>query len=242
MTRIRLLSYNIHGGRSLDGTRDLRRIHSVLERLDIDIAVFQEMETRPSRRGSAMDEDLLAGESRPHRLRGPSLHGGGGWFGNFLVSRWPIRRGQMHNLETKPDLEPRNALDATIATPLGEIRVIGTHLSLSYLERYSEAQNLLRLMQAVEQETRIPLLLMGDINEWQPFSRLLRYLDTEMQSLPVGATFPAFAPVFRLDRAWYYTMGDWQVSAHRMGGRGFRTLSDHLPLVVELRSPHHPPS
>lgn len=237
MKRIRLLSYNIHGGRSLDGTRDLRRIHAVLERLDIDIAVFQEMETRPSRKGSEADEDLLAGESRPYRLRGPSMKEGGGWFGNFLVSRWPIRQGLVHNLETKPDLEPRNALDATIQTPSGDLRVIGTHLSLSYLERYSEARNLLRLMQDVEQETRIPLLLMGDINEWQPFSKLLRYLDGEMAPLAIGATFPAFAPLLRLDRAWYDMMGEWQVTAHRMAGRGFRTLSDHLPLVVELRKP-----
>ncbi|MCH2546492.1 MAG: endonuclease/exonuclease/phosphatase family protein [Alphaproteobacteria bacterium] len=236
MTHIRILSYNIHGGRSLDGTRDVRRIHAVMERLDIDIAIFQEMETRPSNRGSLKDEELLAGEDRPHRLRGKTLEEKDGWYGNFLVSRFPIRQGLVHNLETHEDLEPRNALDAIIDTPLGAMRFIGTHLSLSYLERFWEARNLLRLMQEVEQETTAPLFLLGDINEWQPHSKLIRHLNSAMIALPCKATFPAFAPIFKLDRVWHDTPKDFQVSAHRMSGRGFRTLSDHLPLVIEIRS------
>lgn len=235
MKRIRLLSYNIHGGRSLNGVRDLPRIHTVMERLDIDIGVFQEMETRSHRSGSLRDEELLAGESRPHRLRGVSLREGEGWYGNFLVSRFPICSGIVHNLETHKDLEPRNAVDAVIETPLGIIRVIGTHLSLSYLERFSEARNLLRLMQEVEEETTSPLFLMGDINEWQPHSKLIHHLDSEMRALPCKATFPSVMPLFKLDRAWHVTPGHFQVFAHRVSGRGLRTLSDHLPLVVEVR-------
>lgn len=235
MMRIRLLSYNIHGGRSLDGTRDLRRVHALMERLDIDIGVFQEMETRPSRRGSMRDEDLLAGDARPYRLRGESLQEDGGWYGNFLVSRFPLCSGVVHNLETHVDLEPRNAVDAMIDTPLGVIRVIGTHLSLSYLERFSEARNLLRLMQTVEEETTAPFFLMGDINEWQPRSKLIRHLNSEMRALPCKATFPAYMPIFKLDRVWHDTPAHFHVFAHRMSGRGFRTLSDHLPLVVEVQ-------
>ena len=143
----------------------------------------------------------------------------------------------MHNLETKPDLEPRNALDAVVETPLGDVRIIGTHLSLSYVERFSEARNLRRLIREVEAETHIPLLLMGDINEWQPFSKLLRFLDEEMRPLPIKATFPAFSPFLRLDRVWYDTPGDMQVTAHRLAGKGFRTVSDHLPIVVEVTLP-----
>lgn len=235
MTRIRLLSYNIHGGRSLDGTRDLRRIHEVMERLDVDIGVFQEMETRPTKRASPRDAELLAGKSRPYHLYGKTLTEGGGWYGNFIASRFPVVRGVVHNLETHADLEPRNAVDAQIDTPLGMVRIIGTHLSLSYLERFSEARNLLRLMQEVEAEMPpLPLLLMGDINEWQPRSKLLRYLDSHMTLLPCKATFPAFLPLLKLDRVWHEVPEYMHVSAHRMSGTGFRTLSDHLPLVVEL--------
>lgn len=235
MKRLRILSYNIHGGRTASKRRpNLEQVRAVLERLDIDIAVFQEMETRSRRHGALSDEHVVAGEGRPYRLRGESLRDGQEWYGNFLVSRYPIKRGLVHNLETKPDFEPRNAVDALIATPLGDIRVIGTHLSLSYIERFSEARNLLRLMQAVEQQTTAPLFLLGDINEWQPFSKLLRYLDDEMAALPMKPTFPAYAPLLKLDRAWHDTPQTMQVYAHRMAGKGFRTLSDHLPIVLEV--------
>lgn len=234
MKRLRILCYNIHGGRSIGGKRDIPRIHALMERLDIDIGVFQEVECRTSRVGYTLDIGLLAGESRPHRLVGTSMVEGEGWYGNLIVSRFPIRRGIVHNLETKPDFEPRNAVDALIDSPLGAVRVIGTHLSLSYIERFSEARNLRRLMQEVEAETSVPLLLMGDINEWQPRSKLIRYLDAEMQPLPIRPTFPAFLPLLRLDRVWHDVPLSMQVIAHRLAGKGFRTVSDHLPIVVEL--------
>ena len=236
MKRIRFLSYNIHGGRSLNGVRDLRRVQALMDRFDVDIGVFQEMETRPRKRGTPEDAHYLAGEGRPHHLIGKSMEEGGGWYGNLIVSRYPIVRGLVHNLETHDDYEPRNAVDALIESPYGTLRVIGTHLSLSYLERYSEARNLLRLMQAVESEEEVtphPLFLMGDINEWQWNSRLLGYLDREMTPLPCKSTFPAFMPIFKLDRAWYDVPEAVQVRAHRLTGKGLRVLSDHLPLLIE---------
>lgn len=233
MSRLRFLSFNIHGGRSLDGRRDVQRVHALLERLDIDIGVFQEMETRPSRGASPEDVQRLAGPSRPHHLPGPSIVEEGGWYGNLLVSRYPIIRGMVHNLETGPDFEPRNAVDALIQTPRGKLRMIGTHLSLSLWERWSEARNLIRLMQAVDDEEKNPLFLLGDINEWQYPSKLIRYLNSIMTPLPCAGSFPSFLPILRLDRAWYDATG-LKVTAHRLSGRGIRRLSDHLPIVVEV--------
>lgn len=239
MTHIRFLSFNIHGGRNLFGKRDVRKVRMLMDRLDIDVGVFQEMETRPSRGGTKAHLEMLTGEARPHHLIGESLIEGSGWYGNLIVSRFPITRGLVHNLETTPDLEPRNAVDALLETPLGPMRVIGTHLSLSYLERYSEARNLIRLMHDVEEEADIaqnPLFLMGDMNEWQWRAKLLRYLKTIMTPLPCGPTFPAFLPFLRLDRVWYDLPegSPFHVYAHRLSGSGFRIMSDHLPLVVDV--------
>ena len=234
MNRVRFLSFNIHGGRTLSGRRDIGRVHDLMERLDIDIGVFQEMETRASRKGSPAQVKSLAGASRPHHLAGPSLIEGEGWFGNLIVSRYPIIRGLVHNLESGIDFEPRNAVDALIKAPLGNLRVIGTHLSLSYLERRSEARNLIRLVGAVEEEEKNPLFVMGDINEWQWRSKLLRYLDGVMIPLLCKGTFPSFLPILKLDRAWYDAPRSMKVFAHRLAGSGIRTLSDHLPVVVEI--------
>lgn len=233
MNRLRFLSFNIHGGRSLRGVRDLSRIHALMERLEVDIGVFQEMETRPSRGGQVVDVERLAGPSRPHRLQGPSIVEGKGWYGNLIVSRYPILRGLVHNLETKPGLEPRNAVDALIETPRGRLRLIGTHLSLSMFERWWEARNLLRLMRAVEEEEPNPVLLMGDINEWQYPSRLIRYLNRVMTPLRCGPTFPSWMPLLKLDRVWH-DAPMLNVTAHRLASRDIRALSDHLPLLVDI--------
>jgi endonuclease/exonuclease/phosphatase family metal-dependent hydrolase len=233
MNKLRFLSFNIHGGRSLVGQRDVKRVNALMDRLDIDIGVFQEMETRPSRDAGPEDVATLAGAARPHHLAGPSLIEEPGWYGNLIVSRYPILRGLLHNLETNPSLEPRNAVDALIQTPRGKIRVIGTHLSLSPFERWSEARNLIRLIQAVEEEEKNPIFLMGDVNEWQWTSKLLRYLDGVMTPLPARATFPSFLPFLRFDRAWYDAPG-LAASACRLAARDIRKLSDHLPLLVEV--------
>lgn len=230
---LRFLSFNIHGARNFRGVRDLSQIQALLDRHDVDIAVLQEVETRPSRGGTLQDIARMAGPDRPHTLQGATLIEGEGWYGNAILSRHPIVRGIVHNLETTVDLEPRNAVDALLATPLGNLRVIGTHLSLSIFERWREAQNLLKLMQAVEEQERSPTFLMGDINEWQRPSRLLRHLNRQMKPLPAGATFPSRFPLFKLDRAWFdstlLTARAW-----RLDDSEVRQLSDHLPLLVEV--------
>jgi endonuclease/exonuclease/phosphatase family metal-dependent hydrolase len=235
MSLLRFLCMNIHGGRSLDGRRDLGRVHALMESLDVHIGVFQEMETRKSRGGSAKDIDFLAGPSRPYRFEGPSFDADDGWYGNLIVSRYEILRGIVHNLDTPPHLEPRNAVDALIRTPYGTIRVIGTHLSLALKERRAEAMNLLRLAEAVEHDRTHPVFLMGDINEWQWPSKLIWHLDNVMTPIPAGRTFPSLFPLFRLDRAWH-DAPRLQARATVLKDPKIRVLSDHLPVLVEVLS------
>jgi len=131
MPSLRFLCFNIHGCRNLGGERDLNRIHELMDSQEIDIGVFQEMETRACRGGTPRDVSILAGPERPYHLPGPSIQDGTGWYGNLIISRYPILKGLVHNLETKIEYEPRCAVDALIQTPLGKIRLIGTHLSLA---------------------------------------------------------------------------------------------------------------
>lgn len=232
MTRLRFLCFNIHGGRNLGGQRDLGRINDLMNEYEIDIGVFQEMETRHSRRGTKDDVSIIAGPERPYHLPGPSLHDGTGWYGNLIVSRYPILRGLVHNLETKIEFEPRCAVDALVESPLGKLRLIGTHLSLARWERFSEAKNLMRLIDEVEETEKNPLFLMGDLNEWRENSRLLKHLNQLLVPLPCKSTFPSFLPTLKLDRAWHDTPG-LKITAQTLSTREIRKLSDHLPLMVK---------
>ena len=190
MSALRILSFNIHGGVDRKGVANLRRIHALMEGFDIDIGVLQEMETRPSRGGHPGDVEILCGNERPYRLLGPAMKEDGGWYGNLILSRFPIIRGLVHDLERKHQvLEPRNAVDALIETPKGRLRVIGTHLSLASILRRWEITNLIRLINMVEDKARSPVFFMGDFNEWLWSSRLLRHLDRLMHPLPCAKTF-----------------------------------------------------
>ena len=232
---VRILCYNIHGGYDMHGKRDLARIHDFMERHDVDIGVFQEIETRPSRGGTMQDIDTIAGTDRPHRLLGLAMKEGEGWYGNLIVSRHPIIRGLYHDLETKPSWEPRNAVDALIDTPDGPLRVIGTHLSLAPWERWSEVRNLVRLIDKVEEKETHPMLFMGDINEWRSaaLSKLLRHMDETMTPIPCGRTFPAFCPFLRLDRVWGKNLLSKAIATAIVSAETKR-MSDHLPILIEV--------
>lgn len=233
---LRLLTFNIHGGFSINGKRDLSRIHRLLEALDVDIAVLQEMDTRPSCGGTATDVNELAGAARPYHMMGPTKKEGLGWYGNLIVSRYPIRRALVHSLEKRWErIEPRNAVDVTLETPLGMMRVLGTHLSLPAWERKVEVPKLIKLVKQVELEEKHPVFLMGDINEWRRSSRLLRYLDDSMVPVKAGATFPVVAPFLHLDRVWHDTP-HVKARARVIRDLGVRQMSDHLPVLVEVEN------
>ncbi len=230
---VRILCYNIHGGYDMHGKRDLKRLHALLQTYNIDIGVFQEIETRPSRGGTLRDIETIAGPERPHHLPGLALSEGEGWYGNLIVSRFPILRGIVHNLETSKRHEPRNAVDTVIETPNSLLRIIGTHLSLSPFERWSEVRNLVRLIDQVEEKEVHPMLVMGDINEWRSSSRLLRHLNELFSPLDCGKTFPSFWPAFRLDRVWHHNM-PLEPKIRIVSTPEVKRLSDHLPLLVEV--------
>jgi len=102
-----------------------------------------------------------------------------------LPYRWPGARWP----STVRD-EPRVALRATVATPLGAVSVVTTHLS--FLPG-SRTHQLRRLSRALPREG--PLVLLGDLNlGLRPVTRI-----TGLAATPVGPTFPADAPVRQID-------------------------------------------
>ena len=236
MSALRLLCFNIHGGRGQDGKRNLARINALMDEHNIDIGVFQEIETRASHAGHMDEIDILSGSNRPYHLHGPTMRELNGWYGNLIVSRYPILRGIVHNLGTRVNYEPRAAVDALIDTPKGKIRLIGTHLSLASLERWKEANNLLKLIESVEETERNPLFLMGDINEWRGSAKLLKYLNQVLIPIATEPSFPSFKPLLRLDRVWCDTP-NIMVKATTLKDKTARKLSDHLPLLIEAELP-----
>ncbi|MDP2825993.1 MAG: endonuclease/exonuclease/phosphatase family protein [Sulfuritalea sp.] len=144
---MKLLSWNVQWCRGVDGRVDPARIAcSVKEMTDADVICFQEVARNyPSLAGSGGEDQfaLLAAAFPDYKavegiavdvpdVRGP-LRGTRSQFGNLLLSRLPIGPAFRHLLPHPADPVhadmPRVAIEATIETPGGPVRVTTTHLA-----------------------------------------------------------------------------------------------------------------
>jgi len=226
---IRILSYNIHGGRGTDGIRDYRRLNHILDEHDIGIALLQEVDMRPKARGSECDMAKIYADRYPHFIAGMAVREVDGWFGNAILSRYPVLDSETIDI-TVPGHEPRNIIEAIINTPEGPLRVLNTHKGLSHGERRKQLQKLYHLL---DRHIALPLFIGGDINEWHTSSKAMRELNTSLCPIRLGRTFPSFFPLFHLDRMWCRPAGILN-AARTLNDRRVRKYSDHLPVVAEL--------
>jgi endonuclease/exonuclease/phosphatase family metal-dependent hydrolase len=237
---LRVASYNIHACRGTDRRQDLERVADVLRELDADVVALQEVESR--RRRSAIDQaEALAARLGMHCVEGPLLLEGRGWYGNALLSRWPLRSTRRMLFEHY-GREARGAVISEIA-PDGHAawRVATTHLDLRSGLRRRQFATLLR---ELTMDRTTPTVLLGDLNEWWRYSAGLATLRRHMHLPPTPPTFPSWLPVLRLDRIAF--LGCHPVGpVHRHWTPLSRRASDHLPVWAEVapiashRAPHH---
>ena len=229
---IAVASYNIHGGVGTDGHFVPNRIGDVLGELRADLIALQEVETR------ATGFDMLRFLSRHtglHAIPGPTLMRDDGDYGNALLTRYPPLNVRQIDLSVG-GREPRGAIDAWLACDaVGAgtlpLRVIATHLGLRPGERRWQVR---RLLTALAEAPAQPTILLGDVNEWFLWGRPLRWLHRHFKATPARATFPAWCPVFALDRIW----ADPRHLLERHASHGSalaRIASDHLPATAELK-------
>jgi len=219
-------TWNVHGGVGRDRRYHPARIAQVVDETQADVIALQEVGSRASA------ENLLAvlvRETGYHAVDGFTLKRNGYDFGNAVLSRFPIAETVRLDL-TQQGCEPRGAVDTVIAVPNGPLRVIATHLGLRPSERRSQVK---RLLATLERQDRLPTVLTGDVNEWYLWGRPLRWLHRHFKRTPAPATFPAWRPVFALDRLW--TEPSRLLDELRVHDTPLaRTASDHLPLVARL--------
>jgi endonuclease/exonuclease/phosphatase family metal-dependent hydrolase len=159
---LKLITWNIQSARAPHGGADLDRVIAALARFsDFDVLCLQEVACGfPARDGSDGGNQftgLVARLPGYHAASGLALdvqRAGGGRrrLGCMTFSRYPVRQVWRHSLPWPADPAvpsmPRIALETTLDTPAGLLRVLNTHL-----EYFSEAQRLaqadqLRALQA----------------------------------------------------------------------------------------------
>ncbi|PPB83647.1 MULTISPECIES: endonuclease/exonuclease/phosphatase family protein [Mycetohabitans] len=241
-SELRIATYNIHGAagrwwqRSMQRT-SMQRIADVIAELDADIVALQEVPLAGAANAPDVLDDLRHATGM-EAVAGPTLQTERGGYGNAVLSRLPIRAARTLDLSFKRR-EPRGALDADIEYADGVLRVVATHLGLSAIERSAQVRTLLAAFDSSE----MPVILLGDINEWFVHGRALRALVGHFRRAPAPRTFPARWPVLSLDRIWVHP-GEWLVDVQVHRSALARVASDHLPLIARIRASGngaHPP-
>lgn len=230
---LRIATYNIHGGFGAWATQSaqimLDRVARVIAELDADVVALQEVPL-----GGADVPNVLAHLHRVtdmYAVEGPTLSTPHRRYGNAVLSRLPIRAARTLDLSFHRR-EPRGALDADLECGPTLLRVVATHLGLSATERSMQVRSLL----AAFDTSALPVILLGDINEWFVHGRALRALVAHFRRAPAPGTFPTIFPIFALDRIWVHP-GEWLTGVRVHRSPTARKASDHYPLVAHIEVP-----
>jgi endonuclease/exonuclease/phosphatase family metal-dependent hydrolase len=223
---LRIATYNLHGAIGIDGKFAPERIGEVLAEIDADIFALQEVPLGGN--GSPDVLDVLQRMTNLHAVAGPTLDTPERRYGNAVLTRYPVRAVRTLDLSFR-SREPRGALDADIDCG-GELwRVVATHLGLASSERRAQVELVLQNFDT----PALPVILLGDLNEWFVYGRTLRRLVTHFHRASALRTFPKRYPLFALDRIWVHP-GErlMRVDVHRT--RLSRIASDHYPLIAHI--------
>jgi endonuclease/exonuclease/phosphatase family metal-dependent hydrolase len=214
---LRIASYNVHGCCGADGKKDAQRIVKVIEELGSDTVGLQEVDYRL---------DYIAQKLGMQPIPGLTLLRHDGHFGNALVTRRKVLAVRRLGF-TYSRREPRNALDVDLEVAGETVRVIVTHLGLWPAERRHQVKQILKMLKETPICERVVVL--GDINEWLPLGRPLRWMNALFGRSPAERSFPSRWPLVALDRVWVRPRHALlALKAHRTPLA--EIASDHLPV------------
>ena len=222
---LRIASYNVHACIGSDGRKDAARVAGVIEELGCDTVGLQEVDYRL---------DFIAHRLGMEPVPGLTLLRHDGPFGNALITRRTVLAVRRLGF-TYSGREPRNALDVDLEVGGETVRVIVTHLGLWPAERRYQVKKILSLLRETPASERVVVL--GDINEWLPLGRPVRWLHGLLGHSPAERSFPSRWPMFALDRVWARPRHALlALKAHRSALASL--ASDHLP-VKAIVATHH---
>ena len=232
--RVRVMCYNIHHGKGVDGLVDLQRVARVIRAAEPDVVALQEVDYRIDRTGRVDQAVELARLTGMTAVPGDVIDVGHGRYGNAILSRWKVVEHATHLLPVATGREQRGVIVAAI-DPGGDRPVFSllcTHLDHRPDDRDRIAAA--RAINALVTTTDRPTLLAGDLNADPGGAVLEAFAETWVNPLagrPLP-TFPAAAPRRQIDFVLYRTATAWAFGTARVIDEA--VASDHRPLLVEL--------
>lgn len=234
----RVLTLNAHQGLHAERRRDvLLRMRDVLRRSGAEVVFLQEVGAAARTVPAVQQFEVLADGVWTEHAYGRNAVTTGGHHGNAILSKYPIVTWR--NVDASVGTaERRGFLHAVIELPrgLGPLHAVCVHLAVRESHRRRQVARLLELV-ADDVPAGLPLVVAGDFNDWRGRAHVALAGAggfEEVQASGAGKparTFPALAPLLRLDRIYVRNARHRPVPVR---AREWRRLSDHVPVAAEF--------
>jgi endonuclease/exonuclease/phosphatase family metal-dependent hydrolase len=229
---MRIVTYNIHKGRGMDGRTSVKRIAEVLGDLDADIIALQEVFAHGD--AHAGQVEMIASQLGLSAAFGCTRHHRGRPYGNAILTRWPILDSRDMDISWQ-HRERRGCIRTDLMTPRGTLHVFNIHMGTSYFERRHQVRNLMSSKQ-LHDSLSGPRVLVGDFNEWIR-GLTTRMLSQKFESLNLELhvrkrrSYPGLLPIMHLDHI-YFERPLHIEKAELIRTKLAKIASDHLPLIA----------
>lgn len=228
---LRVMTWNIHHARGLDGEVDIDRIAAEIRAAAPDLVALQEVD-RGVRRTSGLDIPAALAERTGMRVAfGKNIDYQGGDYGNAVLTRMPILRQHNHHYQMLRVGEQRGLLQVRVVWDGREIELWNTHID--YRPDDSERRLNAAEILARQEASDVPVILCGDFNDL-PGSAVYSQLTATFRDSRAGDasafTYPAEMPKKRID--WVLLTPTWEVVEAWVPET---VASDHRGVVVVLR-------
>jgi endonuclease/exonuclease/phosphatase family metal-dependent hydrolase len=229
---VRVFTYNILHGATMNGDFDLDLISSVIKSCNPDLVALQEVDYKTNRARKMDLATELGYRTQMAPLFGRAMYYDDGEYGEGLLSKYTFINTTNHPLPFTEGKEPRAALEVTFALASGDtVCFVGTHLdheSNDY-NRQSQADEI----NLIYAKTTLPTILAGDLNA-TPESKVMQSLfkfwtPAFTQHLP---TYPSTNPKKKIDYILYKPAKRWRILSKKVICD--EIASDHCGVLVIL--------
>jgi endonuclease/exonuclease/phosphatase (EEP) superfamily protein YafD len=201
---------------------DVAAMRRSIEAADPDIIILIELGRGPIGRLDELlaDYPYRAASMRPDETRGPSR--------SIIASRWPLRQ-----VANRPD--GLHSVTAVAQTPLGDLNVIGVHLTRPwpFQPQWGQVSQTMALGD-IRRTLHGPVIIAGDFNSVSS-ARIGRQMRRDLGLVPAGGfpgTWPSQLPSplgITIDQVW--RSPDLAFVSRKLGRPNG---SDHRPVVTEF--------
>ncbi len=253
--KIRVMTYNVHSCRGLDGKVLPQRIADVIAQFNPDLVALQELDVN-RKWSQRIDQPLLIAQHLRMQCHfQPAIAIEGEQYGIAVLSRFPFEIKKSIDLPRYPKkfvlekkyipllkyfFEPRHAIWASVTIGgADEVYFVNTHLSLRANERLAQVKSLLSQQWLNMDAHKIPTILCGDFNEG-PHSRGYQLIKTSFSEVKFhtdhkGSKKTLFSPLplFEVDHIFY--SNNLHVESVNVPMTPLTKIaSDHLPVIADF--------